>query len=99
MKKLNQRLETFFTTNFHQNWGMYGARDWRGVIDEYIFRSDPDGIYKMLVDLREYLQRAVRGSSVPAEFTRFYDPSADGLDDTAWIKAIADYIEVRLTSG
>ncbi|MBK7402308.1 MAG: hypothetical protein IPJ34_40245 [Myxococcales bacterium] len=87
------RLRQFFAGYFNQDWDL-GGDSWSQVVDNYVGGSAASDVRFLLDDLRAWLADSEGG--LPAEFGCDYDPLSDGMDERAWVQALADYIGTRL---
>lgn len=96
MSERDDRLHQFFAGYFNQDWDIGGAGDWSDVMDEYLSQNRRDDVIRTRDDLRSWLSESAHDQQLPVAFGCDYDPSADGMDQRAWVAALADHIERKI---
>ncbi len=94
MSYRDKRLRQFFGGYFHQDWDTEGAETWQDVAAQYVERAQRRDVRLTCEDLRGWLEETKAAKPpLPASFGCDYDPRPDGLDERAWVAALADYLE------
>ena len=96
MNNRDAHLQQFFGGYFNQDWDIGGATSWSEVVDGYLRENSASHAAITRDSLRAWLTDG--DGCLPASFGCDYDPRPDGMDERTWVRAIADYIEMKLVS-
>ncbi len=94
-------FDYFVGLYFHQDWAaeLYSADQ---ALEDHLARTPPDALGALLEDVRSLDQllpdEAALGGRL-VELDCNYVPLDDGLDDRAWLKKVAERVELRLSGS
>ncbi len=88
-----QRLKSFFSANFHQDWMLDAAQPGE-VVERYRASANPGEAVQLADDIKAYVAGCADDADLCGrlfqELGCYYDPRADGMGARDWMLQLAE---------